>query len=104
MSDTHLHLPGALPTAVLPQPGVTDYRPVPDVPDVDCYASIAPATSKFGRWGKKHGNKPVILPFRKGRAYNAASALRDMELADPVYGHERADTPLFREAQGNAHP
>ena len=70
--------------------------------DEDCYASITPATSKCDRWGKKHGNKPIILPFRKGRAYNAATALRDMELADPVYGQERELAPLFRNAQGDA--
>ena len=70
--------------------------------DNGCYASIIPATSKCDRWGKKHGNKPIILPFRTGRAYNAAKALRDMELADPVYGQQRSDTPLFRDAAGNA--
>jgi len=70
--------------------------------DEDCYASITPATSKCDRWGKKHGNKPIILPFRKGRAYNAATALRDMELADPIYGQERELAPLFRNAHGEA--
>ena len=64
------------------------------------YAVITPATSKCDRWGKKHGNKPIVLPFRNNRAYNAAKALRDMELADPVYGQERFDTPLFRNTQG----
>ena len=66
------------------------------------YAVLKPATSKCDRWGKKHGNQPIILPFRLSRAYNAAKALRDMELADPIYGEDRAEAPLFRNANQEA--
>lgn len=60
-------------------------------------AQLTPATSKCDRWGKRHGGKTMILPYREDHEWNACRALIAMELNDPVRGSElRRITPLFR--------
>ena len=67
-------------------------------------ACLSPATSKCDRWGNKHGHKTMFLPFRPSRTWNAARALRDMELRYPCPQAQRANEPLFTSAPGVAIP
>ena len=68
-------------------------------------ACVLPGCSKCDPFGMKHGAKVIFLPFKPGHAYNAATALRDIELADPIMElHVRSDTPLFQLASGQAFP
>ena len=67
---------------------------------VGCYAIITPATSKADRFGMRWGAKPIFLPYHPTRAICAARALRDWELAFPVRGEARRNTPLFSNETG----
>ena len=68
-------------------------------------ACVLPGCSKCDPFGMKHGAKVMFLPFKPGHAYNAATALRDIELADPIMElYDRADTPLFQLDSGQAFP
>ena len=49
-----------------------------------------------------HGSKITFLPFRTDRVYNAARALRDMELHFPTPPEHRKTTPLFTDDDGDA--
>ena len=65
-------------------------------------ACLSPATSKCDRWGNKHGRKTIFLPYRPNHVWNGARALRDNELAYPCDVQQRAQEPLFAEADGKA--
>ena len=63
-------------------------------------ACVKPATSECDRWGNKHGGKVMFLPFRPGRTWNGARALRDYELRYPVSPANRDTEPLFASSPG----
>ena len=69
--------------------------------DESCFVVIMPGVSKPDQDGSTWGNKPMWMPIRFGRAYNAGAAIRDMELGDPVIGKvKRMNTPLFCASKG----
>ena len=64
-------------------------------------ACVLPGCSKCDPFSTNHGGKVMFLPFKPSHAYNAATALRDIELADPVMElNIRAGTPLFQLESG----
>lgn len=63
----------------LRNPTPADYRSLPD----GAFAVVSPACSKPDPFGRQWGNKPMWLPLRRGRSYNAAAALLDLELQCP---------------------
>ena len=68
-------------------------------------ACLLPGCSKCDPFGTKHGSKVIFLPFKPSHAYNAATALRDLELAEPIMELEiREQTPLFQLDTGEAFP
>ena len=68
-------------------------------------AILLPACSKTDAWGNKHGHKAMFFPFHEEHTWNAASALRTLELTRPVLSaDEREQTPLFRLADGSPFP
>ena len=64
------------------------------------FAVVLPACSKPDPFGRQWGNKPMWLPLRYGRDYNAAAALLKLELRCPVAGEARLTSPLFAAAPG----
>jgi integrase len=76
------------------------------LPEVDRDgACLLPGCSKCDPFGTKHGSKVIFLPFKPGHAFNAATALRDLELAEPIMELQlREQTPLFQLDSGEAFP
>lgn len=68
-------------------------------------AILIPACSKTDAWGNKHGHKAMFFPFHTGHIWNAASALRTMELTRPILSvQDRELTPLFRLSDNSPFP
>ena len=68
-------------------------------------ACLLPGCSKCDPFGTKHGSKVIFLPFKPSHAFNAATALRDLELAEPIMELQiREQTPLFQLDTGEAFP
>jgi integrase len=68
-------------------------------------ACLLPGCSKCDPFGTKHGSKVIFLPFKPSHAFNAATALRDLELAEPIMElHLREMTPLFQLDNGEPFP
>ena len=59
------------------------------------YAVIIPPPSKADQFGTAWGSNPIYLRFSDTANINAAQAIRDLELAWPVAGVDRQNTPLF---------
>lgn len=59
------------------------------------YAILIPPPSKTDAFGVIWGDKPIYLPVRFNSPYCAALRLRDLELALPLAGKQRAQVPLF---------
>lgn len=67
----------------------------------ECFVVVYPACSKPDPFGRQWGNKPMWLPVRFGRAWNAGAALVRLEQLCPCRGAvARRDTPLFQSAPG----
>ena len=68
-------------------------------------AILIPACSKSDRWGNKHGHKAMFFPFNSVHSWNAAAALRKLELQRPILAEvDRDTTPLFRLGDGSPFP
>ena len=65
------------------------------------YAILTPPPSKTDPFGVVWGDKPVYLPVRFSAEWCAALRLRDLELAKPLHGQERAQHPLFCDVDGS---
>ena len=60
-------------------------------------AALLPGCSECDPFGTERGSKVVFLPFKPSHAFNAATALRDLELAEPIMELQlREQTPLFQ--------
>ena len=58
---------------------------------------------KCDPFGTKHGSKVIFLPFKPSHAFNAATALRDLELEEPIMELQiREQIPLFQLDTGEA--
>ena len=64
------------------------------------YAIIMPPPSKTDGFGVVWGDKPIYLPIRFAAPWCAALRLRDIELAYPRSGDERALVPMFCQDSG----
>ena len=58
-------------------------------------AILVPPPSKADQFGEIWGSKPIFLTFSSTATICAARQLRNMELAQPCEGTDRASTPLF---------
>ena len=68
-------------------------------------AILIPACSKADRWGNKHGHKAMFFPYNPNHTWNAASALRNMEITRPILlAADREQAPLFRLTDNTAYP
>eukprot|EP00966_Prymnesium_polylepis_P144461 3335927-Prymnesium_polylepis.1 len=59
------------------------------------YVLIVPPPSKCDRFGIAWGSDPIYLAWHPLQPINAARLLQQLELAFPVRGEERRNTPLF---------
>ena len=66
----------------------------------DC-AILTPPPSKADQFGLVWGASPIYLPWGT-ELRNAARALADMEIGDPLAAEARAKTPLFSAGEGAA--
>ncbi|MEM8601387.1 MAG: hypothetical protein AAGF99_15835 [Bacteroidota bacterium] len=59
------------------------------------YAVLKPPAAKNDPFCLIFGDKPIYLPFDAACPFNAAAALRNLELVHPLAPPQRRDTPLF---------
>ena len=65
------------------------------------YVVITPPPSKCDAFGVAWGNSPIYLAWHRTRPTCAARYLAELELAAPVTGEARGDTPLFTFENGS---
>jgi hypothetical protein len=64
------------------------------------YACLTPPPAKADQFGVIYGGLPIYLPFHPTTPLCAAREFQTLELAFPVSGPQRRDTPLFVEGDG----